>query len=128
MLTLSAYRIRRLLTYICHVLAGFEYQIDHVLNGNEAKLVDFVKMANKRIKSIARTLPEDAPSGISNESPARFEEGVKEIKDVLSTERSALHFVAKQASSKYKPSAALGENPETTDPPLCEIECCLSRL
>jgi hypothetical protein len=81
------------------LLPGYEYQINHVLNGNEAKLVNFVKMANTRIKSIVKNLPQAAPSKIKGESPARFEEGVKEIKDILSTERHALHTVAKQVDT-----------------------------
>ncbi len=76
--------------------SGFHYQINHVLNGNEAKLVDFVKMARTQIKATISKLPTAVPTSLGEESPAKFEEGVKEIKDILSTERHELGSVRNQ--------------------------------
>eukprot|EP00291_Cryptomonas_curvata_P019548 CAMPEP_0172169694 /NCGR_PEP_ID=MMETSP1050-20130122/10847_1 /TAXON_ID=233186 /ORGANISM="Cryptomonas curvata, Strain CCAP979/52" /LENGTH=188 /DNA_ID=CAMNT_0012840779 /DNA_START=1 /DNA_END=563 /DNA_ORIENTATION=+ len=76
---------------------GFHYQINHVLNANEAKLVDFVKMARTQIAATISKLPTAVPASLGKESPAKFEEGVKEIKDILSTEQHELGSVGNQA-------------------------------
>jgi hypothetical protein len=76
--------------------SGFHYQINHVLNANEAKLIDFVKMARTQVKATISKLPNAVPASLGKESPAKFEEGVKEIKDILSIEQHELSSVGNQ--------------------------------
>ena len=53
-------------------------------------------MARTQIKATVSKLPTAVPSSLGKESPAKFEEGVKEIKDILSTEQHELSSVGNQ--------------------------------
>ena len=74
-------------------------QLPALLAGNEAKLLDYMKMVKTTLKGMEAHLPISAPNDLHGESTAKFEQESKEIKDIISSESQAVAGVIDQVWS-----------------------------
>ena len=78
--------------------SSYAYQNNHLTNANQGKLLDYMKMVRSNLRKLGEKLPVQAPESLTTQSPAKFEQRMNEIKDVLDSESTSFSDVEKQAS------------------------------
>jgi hypothetical protein len=71
------------------------------VTGNEAKLLDYMKMVKTTLKGMEAHLPASAPKSLQGESTAKFEQESKEVRDIISSESEAVSGVFDQVWSLF---------------------------
>jgi hypothetical protein len=82
-----------------HFLFSFPIRLTVDQTGNEAKLLDYMKMVKQELTDMEAHMPNKAPKDLNGESPTKFVQEAKEMKGVLVSESKAVTGVMHQVGN-----------------------------